>query len=70
MKDNLNASEKGDTKFYAVINHLWSLTDEAKKISNKKKISISQAIKLVPQLVVMNPKKPNIKEISEKVMDE
>lgn len=41
MKDNLNASEKGDTKFYAVINHFWSLTDEALKISKKKKISMS-----------------------------
>lgn len=69
VKDTLNASEKGDNKFHAVINHFWSLADEAQKLSKKKKISMREAIVKIPQLVVMDPNRPNINEISEKVMD-
>lgn len=61
VKDKLNASEKGDNKFYAVINHFCSLTEKAQKLSSKKNISIREAIAKIPQLVVMDPYRPNIK---------
>ena len=40
IQKNLNAEEKGDNKFFAVVNHFCSLMEDAEKKARHKKISI------------------------------
>ena len=40
IQKNLNAEEKGDNKFFAVVNHFCSLMEDAEEKAKDKKMSI------------------------------